>query len=133
MKGTPTYARRAQKSAVSGSREQYMKVKAIFQTAAARVTEKSVSETEETRRARTLAPKPNISRAVKAVGTAYAEKPYPAASVMDMWLSLSLGLPAIVRDADHDCPCTTCFSTESTRDICARRGTAPPCAARCAA
>ena len=61
---------RAQKSAAASPRAQYMKVKAICQTDAARVSAKSVNETAEIRRARTLMPKPSIRTAVNRVGTA---------------------------------------------------------------
>src|SRR5437763_12373394 len=85
---------RDQKSAVDAACAQYMKGNASCHTAAARVSEKRVSETAEMRRARTLTPKPSISTAVKRVGTAYAEKPYPAASVRAMSiLVLSRGAP----------------------------------------
>src|SRR5438094_238603 len=94
MNGTPRYAMRAQKSAVAASREQYMKVNASIQTAAARVREKNVSETRETRRASTLAPNPSVKIAVEAVGAAYAEMPYAAASIRAMLvLALSRGAP----------------------------------------
>src|SRR5436309_1264769 len=75
---------RAQKRAVSAWRERYISVNADSQSAAASVIEKSVNEMDETRRTRTLAPKASISNAVKAVGTAYAEKLYAAGSVKAM-------------------------------------------------
>src|SRR5213595_1798584 len=90
---------RDQKSAVDAACAQYMKVNASCHTAAARVSEKRVSDTAEMRRARTLMPKPSISTAVRSVGTAYAEKPYAAASVRAIsTLVLSRG-HLIVRDA----------------------------------
>src|SRR5947208_9582848 len=87
---------RAQKRAVSAWRERYISVNADSQSAAASVIEKSVTEMDETRRTRTLAPKASISSAVKAVGTAYAEKLYAAGSVkaMVIWTLV------IVRDAE---------------------------------
>src|SRR5437764_10724111 len=77
---------RDQKRACAASREQYMKVKASCHSEAARVRQNRVVETGDTRRASTLMPKPSISTAVKSVGTAYAEKPYAAASIMAIWV-----------------------------------------------
>ena len=65
-------------------RAQYINVNANCHTAAARVSEKSVSDKGETRRASTLIPKPSISTAVTNVGTAYAETLYAAVSVNGM-------------------------------------------------
>src|ERR1041385_6805687 len=86
MNGTPRYAIRDQKSACAASREQYIIVNASCHSPAATVRLNSVSETDDTRRASTLMPKPSISTAVRRVGTAYGEMPYAAASVMAIWV-----------------------------------------------
>src|SRR5258707_14276063 len=100
MNGTPRYAMRDHRRAVAASRAQYMKVNANCQTAAARVSENNVRETAETRRARTLTPNPSMSTAVKRVGTAYAEKPYAAVSIMAI-LVLALSAAGALYSEGH--------------------------------
>src|SRR3954453_18541590 len=67
---------RAQNSACSASRAEYIKVKARSHTDAKSVRLKNAALTREVRRISTVTPKRSISAVVTAVGIAYGEKTY---------------------------------------------------------
>src|SRR5438552_3750791 len=84
---------RAQKSAARWPSAQYMKVNAASHRATLAVMPKKAAVRREGRRRRRLAPNTSIKTLVTAVGTAYSENEYRAASIID-----TFNLPAELRE-----------------------------------
>src|SRR5205823_12004586 len=84
---------RAQKRATRCPSAQYMKVNAASQRATLAVMPKKAAVRREGRRRRRLAPNTSIKTLVTAVGTAYSENEYRAASIID-----TFNLPAELRE-----------------------------------
>src|SRR6059058_2067711 len=93
---------RAQKSACSASRAEYMKVKAKSHTEAKTVRLKNAALTREVRRISTVTPKRSINAVVTAVGIAYGEKTYaPRSSNIDVGPEATL-LWGVVKEMSNE-------------------------------